>query len=93
MGMGPGQGIGARPEEKNATNLRDTRVRQNPGKGAATYGGMVEGPNVKGEVAESIKEEMATLSAEPADPLTSDRLPSSRREHAKQYFNILGGGK
>jgi hypothetical protein len=93
MGMGPGQGIGPRPDEKNATNLRDTRVRQNPGKGAATYGGMVEGPNVKGDVAELIKDEMATLSAEPADPLTSERLPGSRREHAEEYFNILREGK
>ena len=33
-----------------------------------------KGPNIKGDVAESIKEEMATLSAEPADPLTSERL-------------------
>ena len=30
-------------------------------RGAATFGGMVEGPNIKGEVAQSIKEEMATL--------------------------------
>jgi hypothetical protein len=93
MGMGAGRGIGPRPDEKNATNLRDTRVRQNPGRGAATFGGMVEGPNVKGEVAESIKEEMTTLSAEPADPLTSERLPSSRREHAEEYFNLLREGK
>lgn len=93
MGMGAGRGIGPRPDEKNATNLRDTRVRQNPGRGAATFGGMVEGPNIKGEVAESIKEEMATLSAEPADPLTSERLPSSRREHAEEYFELLREGK
>ncbi len=93
MGMGTGPGMGPRPEEKNATNLRDTRVRQNPGRGAATFGGLVEGPNIKGEVAESIKEEMATLSAEPADPLTSERLPSSRREHAEEYFELLREGK
>ncbi|MEX0642214.1 MAG: hypothetical protein WD468_05910 [Pirellulales bacterium] len=93
MGMGTGPGIGPRPDEKNATNLRDTRVRQNPGRGAATFGGLVEGPNIKGEVAESIKEEMATLSAEPADPLTSERLPSSRREHAEEYFEMLREGK
>jgi hypothetical protein len=54
---------------------------------------MVEGPNIKGEVAQSIKEEMATLSAEPADPLTSERLPKSRRQHAEQYFQMLRDGK
>ena len=85
-GMGQGIGIGARPEEKNNTNLRDTQVRTNPKRGAATFGGFVEGPNIKGDVGQNIKEEMASLGAEPADPLTSERLPNSRREHAEQYF-------
>jgi DNA repair exonuclease SbcCD ATPase subunit len=93
MGMGEGRGIGPRPDDKNATNLRDTRVRQKPRQGTAVFGGMVEGPNIKGEVAQSIKEEMATLSAEPADPLTSERLPKSRRQHAEQYFQMLREGK
>jgi len=92
-GMGQGVGIGARPEERNATNLRDTQVRQNPKRGAATFGGFVEGPNIKGEVSQSIQEEMKSLSAEPADPLTSERLPHSRQEHAKEYFEMLREGK
>jgi hypothetical protein len=92
-GMGQGPGIGPRPEEQTATNLRDSRVRQNSRRGAATFGGLVEGPNIKGEVGQSIKEEMATLSSEPADPLTSERLPNSRREHAEQYFKMLREGK
>src|SRR5262245_61174859 len=50
MGMGQGVGIGPRPTERNATKLRDTQVKQNPGRGAATFAGMVEGPNLKGEV-------------------------------------------
>ncbi|MEX0611456.1 MAG: hypothetical protein WD229_05000, partial [Pirellulales bacterium] len=93
MGMGEGQGIGPRPDEKNATNLRDTRVRQKPRQGTAVFGGMVQGPNIKGEVAQSIKEEMTTLSAEPADPLASERLPNSRRQHAEQYFQMLREGE
>jgi hypothetical protein len=93
MGMGAGRGRGPRPEERNATNLRDTQVRQKPGRGTATIAGMVEGPNLKGEVTQNIQEEMATLSAEPADPLTSDRLPKSRRQHAEQYFQLLREGK
>lgn len=92
-GMGQGVGIGARPEERNATNLRDTQVRQNPKRGAATFGGFVDGPNIKGEVSQSIQEEMKSLSAEPADPLTSERLPNSRREHAEEYFQMLRDGK
>jgi hypothetical protein len=93
MGMGAGRGRGPRPEERNAPNLRDTQVRQKPGRGTATIAGMVEGPNLKGEVTQNIQEEMATLSAEPADPLTSDRLPKSRRQHAEQYFQLLREGK
>jgi hypothetical protein len=92
-GMGQGVGIGARPEERNATNLRDTQVKQNAKKGAATFGGFVDGPNIKGEVSQSIQEEMKSLSAEPADPLTSERLPQSRQEHAKEYFEMLREGK
>jgi hypothetical protein len=91
--LGEGRGIGPRPDEKNATNMRDTRVRQKPRRGSAVASGMVEGPNIKGEVAQSIKEEMATLSAEPADPLTGDRLPQSRRQHAEQYFQMLREGR
>jgi hypothetical protein len=93
MGMNQGRGSGPRPDEKNATNTRDTRVRQTPGRGSAVFGGYVEGPNMKGDVAEQIKEEMATLEAEPADPLTAERLPNSRREHAEQYFQLLREGK
>jgi tetratricopeptide (TPR) repeat protein len=92
-GMGAGRGIGDRPDEENATNLRDTRVRQKPRQGAATFGGMVEGPNLKGEVAQSIKEEMETLSTKPADPLTNERLTKSRRQHAEEYFKMLREGK
>jgi hypothetical protein len=92
-GMGEGVGRGPRPEEKNATNSRDTQVRQKARKGAATFGGLVEGPNIKGDVGQSIKEEVANLSAEPADPLTSERLPTSRREQAEQYFQRLRDGK
>jgi hypothetical protein len=93
MGGNPMAGSGPRPDEKNATNLRDTRVRQDPKQGSAVFAGMVEGPNVKGDVAQTIKEQMATIEAEPADPLTSERLPNSRREHAEEYFKILRDGK
>jgi hypothetical protein len=92
-GGGAGRGEGPRPDERNNTNTRDTQVKQKQRQGAATFGGMVEGPNIKGEVVQSIKEEMASLSAEPADPLTSDRLPQSRRQHAEQYFEMLREGK
>jgi tetratricopeptide (TPR) repeat protein len=92
-GMGAGRGFGDRPDERNATNLRDTRVRQKPRQGAATFAGMVDGPTMKGDVQQSIKEEMQALSTKPADPLTNERLTKSRREHAQEYFKMLIDGK
>jgi hypothetical protein len=93
MGMGEGRGIGPRPDEKNDTKFRDTRVRQNVGRGGAVFGGMVQGPNIKGDIAEAIKEEMAQIAAQPADPLTAERLPSSRRQHAEEYMNKMREGE
>jgi hypothetical protein len=92
-GMGAGRGIGDRPDEENATNLRDTQVKQKQGQGAATFGGLVDGPNLKGDVAQSVKEEMDTLTSKPADPLTNERLSKSRRQHAQEYFKMLIEGK
>jgi hypothetical protein len=92
-GLGQGKGIGPRPEERNGTNVRDTQVHQNPGRGSAVFGGLVEGPNIKGQVEQSIKDEMASLGAEPADPLTVERLPRNQREQAEQYFDALREGK
>ncbi len=84
-GMGQGVGIGERPEERNATNLRDSQVRTNPRRGAATFGGLVEGPNIKGEVGQSIKEEMATLM--PSRP-TRLRANGCRTAGANTQSNI-----
>jgi hypothetical protein len=88
-GMGEGQGEGFRPDEKNDTKFRDSQVRQKPGPGAVTFGGKVEGPNIKGETAAAIQEELEAIQPQPADPLTSDRLPRSRAENAEQYFESL----
>ncbi|MEO0530186.1 MAG: hypothetical protein AAF266_06360 [Planctomycetota bacterium] len=88
-GWGEGRGEGARPGEENNVAFRDSKVKQNVGRGASTFGGLVKGPSIKGEVAESIKTQLDGADAEPADPLTSERLPRSRREHAEEYFRSL----
>jgi hypothetical protein len=90
-GMNAGRGSGPRPDEKNDVSFRDSRVRQNPGKGAAVVAGEAGGPNYRGQVAESIKTQMATDASTPADPLVLEQLPKSRREHAEEYFNSLRG--
>lgn len=92
-GMGAGRGFGPRPDEKNDVNFRDSRVRQNPGRGAAVLAGEADGPNMRGNVAEAIKQEMAAVGSTPADPQVVEQLPKSRREHAEEYFNTLREGQ
>ncbi|MCA9229730.1 MAG: hypothetical protein KDA57_03705 [Planctomycetales bacterium] len=92
-GMGAGRGYGPRPDEKNPTNFRDSRVRQNPGRGAAVIVGEADGPNRRGQVVEAVKEQMAVDAGQPADPLVVEKLPKSHREHAEEYFNRLREGQ
>lgn len=89
MGMGAGRGKGPRPDEENPTKFRDSRVRQKPGQGAATFGGFVDGPNMKGETSAAVEEELAAINSEPADPLTSQRLPRAHGDHAEEFFEKL----
>ncbi len=93
QGMGRGPGGGTRPDEKNPTNFRNSRVRQKPGRGAAVVVGEAEGPNRRGQVVESVKEQMEVEGGQQADPLVVEKLPKSYREHAEEYFNTLREGK
>ena len=93
MGMGEGQGRGPRPDEKNDVRFRDSRVRQNPRNGAMVMEGEADGPNLRGQVGEVIKQEMAASAVEPADPTVVEQLPKSRREHAEEFFNLLREGR
>lgn len=92
-GMGAGRGSGPRPDEKNSVNFRDSRVRQKPGKGAMVLEGEADGPNFRGQVGESIKQEMSAATVEAADPTVVEQLPKSRREHAEEFFNLLRDGE
>jgi DNA repair exonuclease SbcCD ATPase subunit len=99
MGKG-GNGLGAarggygdRPEDKNDVNFRDTQVKQQPGKGAAVIAGEADGPNIRGNVAQEIQQEMAAQGSEPADPLVIEQLPKAQRENAEDYFNRLRDGE
>jgi hypothetical protein len=92
MGMGQGIGFGPRPEERNKTGFRDSMVKQNTGRGAAVIAGEAEGPNMRGNVREEIKEEMTSQGSEPADPQVIEQLPKTHRENAEEYFNGLRTG-
>ena len=92
-GIGKGRGNGRPPDDEPKTSTRDTQVRAKPGRGAAVFAGTIAGPNIKGEVEATIQQEMASFGNSTADPLTTERLPRNRREHAEEYFNLLRDGK
>lgn len=91
-GMGEGQGYGYRPEEETETGAFDTQVRGNVRQGEAVRTGDAEGPNQKGKTLEEIKAELQGDYSDDNDPLSNQRLPRDRREHAKEYFNRLREG-
>ena len=93
QGLGEGQGQGDRPEEEDDTAFYDSQVKQKVGKGSAVVTGMVGGPNAKGEVAESVREQYEQAATDDSDPLTGQRLPRGLRDHAKDYFDSLREGE
>jgi septal ring factor EnvC (AmiA/AmiB activator) len=92
-GMGAGRGFGPRPDEKNDVAFRDSQVKQRPGKGAMVVTGEADGPNIRGNVRQSIAEEMAAQASQPADPMVIEQLPKAQRENAEDYFNRLRDGE
>jgi hypothetical protein len=83
---------GKRGEEKNDVNFRDSHVKQKPGKGAAVITGEAEGPNMRGNVAAVVQQEMSAKNAESADPMVIQQLPKAQRENAEEFFNRLRDG-
>jgi hypothetical protein len=92
-GLGPGQGFGPRPEEETDTSAYDSQVRQRTGRGRAVITGLVEGPNVKGQVIEQIQAEVRAGPHRDSDPLADRRLPRAQREHAQEFFDSFREGK
>jgi hypothetical protein len=86
-GYGTGTAAGKRPEDVKNAAFRDSQVKQDPGKGPAVITGEADGPNMRGDVREQLKEEMAAHGSEPADPLVIETLPKSHRDNARDYFD------
>ncbi len=86
-GIGSGSAFGARPQDDLNTAFRDTQVKQNPGRGPAVITGEAEGPTIRGDVREAVKEEIAAAESDEADAMVIDQLPRPQRENAAEYFN------
>jgi hypothetical protein len=93
MGLGKGRGEGPRPEAKTDTNSYDSHVRQKIGKGSATIEGMVEGPNMKGNVQNQIQEQVDSVRRGNTDPLSSRQIPKKYGEQVKEYYDSFREGK
>jgi hypothetical protein len=93
MGMGAGRGQGPRPEAEDETAMYESQVRQKPGEGAAVITELVEGPNVKGDAKEEIRQEYDAARRATTDPLTNRNIPRKHQAHVKEYFNRFREGE
>jgi septal ring factor EnvC (AmiA/AmiB activator) len=92
-GLGKGRGAGPRPEEENPVDFYNTRTPPKVRPGAGVVVGEVDGPTVKGDVRQRILQEVEKAKAQPADPLTEQRMSRKHRQHAQEYFDKFREGK
>jgi len=92
-GIGRGQGGMGPKQDPLKTNNFDSQVRANPTQGPQVTTGEAEGPNLKGQVLQEIRSEFTEAAGDSADPLTNQRLPRNRREHAQNYFDAFREGR
>jgi hypothetical protein len=93
-GLGAAEGgFGDRPEERTDTAFRDSQVKQNTRRGAAVITGEADGPTIRGDVREAIREEVAAAEAAEDEALVIEQLPRTQRENAEDYFSRLRDGE
>ncbi len=91
FGLGEGQGQGDRPENENKTSTYESHVKQQLGPGAADVVDLVDGPNIKGQHADEIRQQFDTEERAVTDPLSGRRLPKAYQQQAREYFNRYQG--
>ena len=92
-GIGQGRGLGGNPDPPAKAGFYDSKVNQKVGKGSAQVTDLVDGPNKKGDVTETIKNAFESAKQGDDDPLTGERLPRDYRDHAKEYFDAFRNGQ
>jgi hypothetical protein len=93
MGLGRGQGIGPRPEAEDEVDFIDAKPPMKVGKGSATIGGEVEGPNLKGNVQQQIRAQIQAAREKEADTVTIQHLPKGYQQHALEYHRRMREGE
>jgi len=92
-GLGRGRGMGFRPEEETDYATRDSHAPQKIGRGSASIVGFADGPNIKGNVHQEVKEALEAARAAESDPITSQRMPRKHRQQVQEYFDKLNQQK
>lgn len=91
FGLGEGRGQGDRPENENKTSTYESHVKQELGPGAADVVDLVDGPTIKGQHADEIKQQFDTQERAVTDPPSGRRLPKAYQRQAREYFNRYQG--
>lgn len=93
MGLGKGRAEGQRPEAKNDTKSYESQVKQKVGQGSSTLEGMVEGPNMPGQVQTQIQDQVDSVRRGDTDPLNSRQIPKKYGDQVKEYYDTFREGK
>lgn len=91
-GMGEGQGTGERPESETDVEFFESQNRTTPQPGEVVIGGQVQGPNRPGTSNLSPREAVEQSLNTDTDPIGEQRLPRSRRNHVRGYFERFRDG-
>jgi hypothetical protein len=90
-GLGPGRGFGDRPEEEDQTSSYDSATKGKNNPGQALVVDFVPGVQSKGQTEIELSEAMEAAGGADPDALNNEKLPRTYREHAKKYFDSVGG--
>jgi hypothetical protein len=93
MGMGAGSGLGPRPEADDDTDFWDSQVRQKIGEGTAVVEGLVQGPNIRGNVEEEVQLEFDAARRGETEPMTDRNIPRAYQKHVTEYMNSFREGE
>lgn len=92
-GIGRGIGPGTGPESEIESNTYQSRVGAKPQGGRAVVTGVATGENRKGVTREELQEVVRGALSEASDPVETQVLPRTEREHVQQYLDALREGK
>jgi hypothetical protein len=68
-------------------------VKQTPRQGAAIITGEADGPTIRGDAREAIREEMEAAETDDSEALVIEQMPKAQRENAKDYFDRFRKGE